>query len=547
MNVFWWQKEVIYQIYPRSFCDSNNDGIGDIKGIISKLDYLHDLGVGAIWLSPLYKSPNDDFGYDISDYYSINPEYGTLEDMKLLFEEARKRHIRIIMDLVVNHTSDEHQWFVKGINPNSKYHDYYIWKEGTISKKGVSKPPNNWQSHFTGSAWSKNSSNNKYYLHLFSPKQPDLNYHNPEVINEIKNIMRFWLDLGAAGFRCDVINMIYKSSFKNGRFRLFNVGEEYYLSQPGSHEILKQFHRDVLKPYGAFTVGETARIKKEDARAYVEDELSTLFQFEHTQVDQLLVPIFKIKYRPHKMKKVLLKWQQILPWNAIYFENHDMPRSINRFGDVGKHYDRSAKMIATLLLTIRGTSFIYQGQEIGMSNGNFTNYDDFHDIASKNVYKKLIATHLPSLLALKLTNNFNRDHARLPIAWTNINNGGFTKGIPWIQPFPLYKERNVKNSLLDNNSILNYYKKLIQLRKVYSCLQYGNFNPLELGKNIIAYYRELDNQTVLIVINLANKSATLSKPIEGEILISNIDTNKKIRLSRLKPYQALLIIEKKSI
>ena len=537
----WWHQRIIYQIYPRSFCDSNNDGIGDIQGIISKLDYLKSLGIGAIWLSPVYKSPNADNGYDIADYVDINPEYGTLDDMKQLIKEADKLDIKIVMDLVINHTSDEHAWFKASVDANSPYHDYYIWRPGII-KHGQEYPPNNWESQFTGSAWSKHPDNGLYYLHLFTSKQPDLNYHNPKVIDEVKSLMTFWLDLGVAGFRCDVINMIYKTSLADGKKRIFNVGKEHYLSQEGSHLLLKQFHHEVWKKYDAYTVGETVGLDSLKAQAYTEQQLETVFQFDHTSVDQWLLPIFRIKYRPKKMVKTLKKWQQILPWNTLFFENHDIPRSISRFGDSGKYYYQSGTMLLTIILTLRGTPFIYQGQEIGVINTNFTNIDEIDDVSSRNVYILLQKRFgISKKLAWKLVMNFCRDHARTPLAWSDADNGGFSKVKPWLRVSDSYRQINVAANLKDENSIWHYTQKAIAIRNNNKVLQTGTISFRNEQPDILSFTRALKGNSINIIINLGPKTRRLKQAITGNVVLNNYDSDSRVIIDKLSPYQAIII------
>jgi oligo-1,6-glucosidase len=537
----WWHQRVIYQIYPRSFCDSNGDGIGDIEGIISKLDYLKQLGVGALWLSPVYKSPNADNGYDIADYIDINPEYGTLDDMKRLLKEADIRDIKIIMDLVINHTSDEHRWFTQSIDPSSPYHDYYIWRPGIV-KDGNEYPPNNWESHFTGSAWSKHPDNGLYYLHLFAPKQPDLNYHNPKVVEEVKRLMKFWLDLGVAGFRCDVINMIFKTSLANGKKRLYAIGKEHYLSQAGSHLILKQFHDEVWQKYDAYTVGETVGLDGIKAQAYTDGQLETVFQFDHTAVDQLFLPLFRKRYRPALMRKTLQKWQQILPWNTLFFENHDIPRSISRFGDEGKYYYQSATMLATILMTLRGTPFVYQGQEIGCINTNFNTIDEIDDVSSRNVYDLVQQRfRLSKKMAFRLVMNFCRDHARTPLPWNSDANGGFTTGTPWLRLSDSYQRINVLTNMNKSKSIWHYYQNIIALRNSSPMLQTGAITFIKQHRDVLAFSRQLAHKHWTIYINLSSCWRKINKPITGKIIIDNYHDTGLFSQKRLAPYQALII------
>lgn len=536
----WWKTAVFYQIYPRSFCDSNNDGIGDIPGIISKLDYLKDLGINALWLSPVYKSPNTDFGYDVADYRSINPEYGTMADMEKLIAEAAKRDIKIIMDLVANHTSDEHEWFQKGRDPQSPHHDYYIWKEGKKDWRGKEVPPNNWASFFSGSAWTKDDTNGKYYLHLFAKKQPDLNYRNPKVIEEIKDIMRFWLDKGVAGFRCDVINLIYKKSFTDGKGNPFYIqGSEHYLSTAGGHRILKEIHREVLEPYGAFTVGETAGVNLRSAKRFVKNQLSTVFSFDHVSVDHWKAPTFRIKYQPEKLKAALLKWQRSGIWNTLFFENHDQPRSVSRFGDSKKYHAESGKMLATLLLTLPGTPFIYEGQEIGMTDPPARPAEDWKDIAAINTKRLLRSYGVPRSLAYRWASNVNRDNARTPMQWSNQKNGGFSKVDPWLPVNPNASHINVSASQNDPSSILNFYKQLIAFRQRTPAFLYGAMKVVNSGKNIFSYTRHYKNDTYLVVINMDDARRRSKIKFDGELLFSNYTADHDAQY--LRPFEVRIL------
>ncbi|MFA5687486.1 MAG: alpha-glucosidase [Bacilli bacterium] len=534
----YFHENVVYQIYPRSYKDANGDGVGDIKGIISKLDYLKLLGIGIIWLSPVYESPHDDMGYDVSNYYKIHKEYGTLEEMELLISEAKKRDIRIIMDLVVNHTSDEHEWFIKSKDVNSKYHDYYIWRKG---RKNNTRPPNNWQSNFSGSAWKYDKDVDKWYLHLFSEKQVDLNFHNKEVIEEVKKIIKFWMDKGIYGFRCDVINQIYKTSLDNGRQRIFLTGREHYLNQEGNHLILKELQRDVFSKYDSMTVGETFRVDFKNANKFLDDELDMVFQFDHVNVDRFSVPLFKKKYRPRKLKKILFNWQQNVSWNTNYLENHDQLRSIPRFGDEKNYYLESAKMLAMLTLLLKGTPFIYQGQEIGMLNIGTDNLEDIKDVAAVTVYNLLRKLLIPHRLALKLVNTINRDNARTPMQWDKTNHAGFTTGDPWLKVNPNYQDINVENNLKDPNSLFYFYQKLIKLRKEIKALSYGNFNALSTSGNLIAFTRTFGEDEYTVILNLTNKKRKNPLFLRGEVILSNYDETNYEDKKYLAPYEGALI------
>lgn len=544
MGRAWWKETVFYQIYPRSFCDSNGDGIGDIPGIISKLDYLKKLGIGAIWLSPVYRSPNHDNGYDISDYYDINPEYGTLDDMRRLFAEAAKREIRIIMDLVINHTSDEHPWFVESQKPGSPYRDYYIWKDARHKRNGKEVPPNNWISYFTGSAWQWHEGSRQYYLHLFSPHQPDLNFANPKVVEEVKKIMRYWLDMGASGFRCDAINVIYKTSFADGRYSTSHLpGAEYYMSQPGNHDVLKELHRDVLKPYGAFTVGEsTGKVSVETARKFTTDELDALFTFEHLTIDERGVPLVLRRYRPERLKRALVKWQGTLEWNTLFFENHDTERSINRFHMEGKYREKGATMLATLLLTLKGIPFIYEGEEIGMQNYPYVRVSEVQDPVAHGVYDKLRRYHVPKILAFRLAMKMCRDHARTPMQWDATSGAGFTTSPhPWRPIHPRHAETNVAVEAVDKNSIYSYYHELLCLRNSTPALQDGTCTIIPSGKDIFMYRREKDGDSYTIIVNMGQKKRRCPVVAADTTYVLGNYSAAKGQAGILRPYESVIV------
>jgi len=535
----WWHERVFYQIYPRSFNDSNGDGIGDIQGIIEKLPYLKKLGIGAIWLSPLYASPNYDIGYDISDYKAIHEEYGTMEDMKALIKAAAELDIKLVMDLVINHTSFAHKWFIESKNPESKYHKHYFWEKGKTTKSGKRLPPNNWQSMFTGSAWEYEPSNDMFYLHLFTKEQPDLNFDHPPVIEEVKDILRFWLDLGIAGFRCDVINCISKRSLENGRPKVYKTGQEHYLNTPGCHLILKELHNDVLSKYDAYTVGETMDITIHDAKEFLDNELTQVFAFDQVAVDHRSLPLFKKKYKPKNMIKALKKWQDTIDWNTLFYENHDVPRSISRFGSA-KYRFESATALAASILFLRGTPYIYQGQEIGMTNVAFKGINDLNDVSSINVYNLLRKLLFPKKIAWRFVNNFTRDHARTPMQWDDTKHAGFTKGTPWLMVNPNYKEINVAAQLEDDNSILRNYEKMIALRASDIALTKGNLVFLKSHKDILAISRKLGESQYLVVINLGNKKRKHRLNIDGELMYGNYGEyfdNQKV----LRPYEVQVI------
>lgn len=533
----WWKRKIIYQIYPMSFCDSNGDGIGDLPGIISRLDYLQRLGVGALWLSPVYPSPNKDNGYDISDYCEIHPNYGTLADMDRLIAEAKKRDIRIIMDLVINHTSDRHEWFQKSRRREEPYTDFYIWRKGEKGKK-----PTNWGSFFGEDCWEYDEVRGEYYLHLFAKEQPDLNYHNEKVIAAIEDVMRFWLDRGVAGFRCDVINIIYKEAIKNGRWRPALTGCEYYLSTPGCHRVLHRLNRDVLSRYDAFTVGETVFVTPkmaDDLENPQREELCTVFSFEHMETDCFKIKWFLRKFKPDRFFACLTKWQNALPWNTVYFENHDQPRSVSRYGNDAEYHDQSAKALATLLLTLRGTPFLYEGEEIGMTNFDFPDMEKVRDVESINIWNMGKRLHLPYGLRWRMIKTKSRDNARTPMQWNDSINGGFSAGTPWLSVNGNYPRINVKRQEDDPGSVLSYYRQLIAFRNGSRVLQEGDFTELYRKNGVYAYRRACDGETLTVVISLAEGER--KNPASGEVVCSNY--GRETAPARLAPYEALVLRE----
>ena len=536
-DIPWWKQKIIYQIYPMSFCDSNGDGIGDLPGIISRLDYLQRLGVGALWLSPVYPSPNKDNGYDISDYCEIHPNYGTLADMDRLIAEAKKRDIRIIMDLVINHTSDRHEWFQKSRRREEPYTDFYIWRKGEKGKK-----PTNWGSFFGEDCWEYDEVRGEYYLHLFAKEQPDLNYHNEKVIAAIEDVMRFWLDRGVAGFRCDVINIIYKEAIKNGRWRPALTGCEYYLSTPGCHRVLHRLNRDVLSRYDAFTVGETVFVTPKMADDLVNpqrEELCTVFSFEHMETDCFKIKWFLRKFKPDRFFACLTKWQNALPWNTVYFENHDQPRSVSRYGNDAEYHDQSAKALATLLLTLRGTPFLYEGEEIGMTNFDFPDMEKVRDVESINIWNMGKRLHLPYGLRWRMIKTKSRDNARTPMQWDDSINGGFSAGMPWLSVNGNYPRINVKRQEDDPGSVLAYYRKLIAFRNGSRVLQEGDFTELYRKNGVYAYRRACDGEALTVVISLAEGER--KNPASGEVVCSNY--GRETAPARLAPYEALVLRE----
>jgi len=568
----WWQKEVGYQIYPRSFYDSNNDGIGDLNGITAKLDYLKELGITLIWVCPIFKSPMDDNGYDISDYYDVNPEFGTKEDLERLIKEAEKRGIKIILDLVINHTSDEHEWFLEALkNPESKYRNYYIFKRG---KNGL--PPTNWRSHFGGSAWEKvegeadKNGNEMYYLHLFTKKQPDLNWENPEVREELYKMVNYWLEKGIAGFRVDAINSIKKDeNYLNlpvdGADGLaYNV--KYTLNQPGIEEFLSKLAKETFKKYNCMTVAETPMLEYERYNDFIGEDgfFSMIFDFSYADLDMTkggfyysLRDIPTIELRNAIFESQLT--QQKYGWGAPFLENHDLPRSLNKFfGE--KANETNAKLLGNVFFFLRGTPFIYQGQEIGMDNFVRKDISEFDDIASKDQYQRALGEKFSTEEALYFVNKRSRDNSRTPMQWGNSKNAGFSENEnikSWIKLTGSQAVTNVKNQLNDEKSIFAHYKKMIDLRqngKYSDCLIYGEFIPVPLeNEKIIAYVRKYGNQKILCISNfscqkqevklndiakaLGKKEITL-----GEILINNFDKiGKDDKKLNLEGFQSLLV------
>ena len=537
MEQKWWHESVVYQIYPRSFMDTNHDGIGDLQGIISKLDYLKELGIDVIWLSPVYKSPNDDNGYDISDYCDIMDEFGTMDDMDRLLDEGNKRGIKIVMDLVVNHTSDEHKWFIEARkSKDNEYRDYYVWRDGFNDKE-----PNDLESMFSGSAWELDKQTNQYYLHLFSKKQPDLNWENPKVRNEVYKMMNYWIDKGIGGFRMDVIDLIGKLPDK-----------KITANGPKLHEYIQEMNRETLRDKDLLTVGETWGATPEIGKMYSDparNELSMIFQFEHIMLDQEGEEKWDLKQlNLLDLKRILSKWQTALGdegWNSLFWNNHDLPRIVSRWGNDKEYRVKSAKMLATLLHGMKGTPYIYQGEELGMTNVKFDNIEDYNDIESLNMYKERISKGYKHEEIMESIYAKGRDNARTPIQWDDSEYGGFSTSKPWLAVNKNYKYINAKNCLKDNDSIFYHYKKLIEIRKSNETIIYGDYNLLcEDDKNIFAYTRKLDGDTILVVCNFYNIETKIN--YEGdyeslEILISNY-SDSSINLSNLKlrPYEAIM-------
>ena len=557
MEKRWWKESVVYQIYPRSFCDSNGDGIGDLNGITSKLDYLKELGVDVIWLSPVYKSPNDDNGYDISDYQDIMDEFGTMEDFDRMLATAHEKGIKIMMDLVVNHTSDEHKWFIESRkSTDNPYRDYYIWRPA----KEDGSLPNNWGSCFSGPAWEYDKTTDMYFLHLFSKKQPDLNWDNPVVRQEVFDMMNWWLEKGVDGFRMDVISLISKEQPElpdkepgiNG-YATFNVSA----NGPHVHEYLQEMRQKALNNADTITVGECSGVTLEEAKKYArsdEKELNMVFQFEHMDVDS---DEKAGKWTTRKMdlrdlKKILTRWQkglQDIAWNSLYWENHDQPRSVSRFGNDSDEYrEISAKMLATCIHMMQGTPYVYQGEELGMTNCPFNTLENFRDLESINAFHELTEQGKMTEEEMMAAIGYKgRDNARTPMQWDDSANAGFSgaDATPWIMVNPNYTKINAKDQVSREDSVFKYYQKLIKLRHESDLIVYGTYDLiLDDDKDIYAYIRTLGDEKLIVYCNFSENTREVELPEEftdGKILISNYNdaaVNTKITL---RPYEAIVI------
>jgi oligo-1,6-glucosidase len=557
MKKHWWKESVIYQIYPRSFKDSNGDGIGDIPGIISKLDYLKELGIDVVWLSPVYKSPNDDNGYDISDYQNIMDDFGTMEDWELLLKEMHDRGLKLIMDLVVNHSSDEHQWFMESKrSKDNPYRDYYIWRPGKDGKE-----PNNWQSTFSGSAWQYDENTEEYYLHIFSKKQPDLNWDNPKLRQELYDMMRFWLDKGIDGFRMDVINFISKvdglPDAPNPEGKKYVSGSRYFMNGPRIHDYLQEMHRETLADYDVMTVGEMPGVNVEQAKLYTDEsrnEVNMVFQFEHVDLDS--GPGGKWDLKPLQLtdlKENFTKWQMGLEdigWNSLYLNNHDQPRMVSRFGNDKQYRVESAKMLATFLHMLKGTPYVYQGEEIGMTNVRFDSIDDYKDIETLNMYdEKVNQQGEDPAKVMESIYVKGRDNARTPFQWDDSEHGGFTTGTPWIQVNPNYPQINARQAVADENSIYHYYRELIQLWKEQPIIVHGRYDILlPEDENIYVYTRTLDSQKLLVILNFTSEEQSFTLPADlqdkkSNVLVSNYEPAPEYVSSiPLRPYEAIVYL-----
>ena len=551
----WYKDAVIYQIYPRSFKDSNGDGIGDIRGIIEKLDYIKDLGVNAVWLSPCYKSPNADNGYDISDYRDIMQEFGTLDDWQEMTDGLHFRGIRLIMDLVVNHTSDEHPWFTESRkSKDNPYRDYYIWRKGR--GKNGQRPPNNWTSRFGGPAWTRDDVTGEWYLRLFTPKQPDLNWDNPKVREEVADICKYWLDKGVDGFRCDVITYISKrEGLPRGKFNPVMCGDEHFTHGPKIHEYLHELYVNVLSKYDCMTVGEAAGATVDTALQYTAEdrqELDTVFHFEHAEAD-MAMHIFPKKLKLTHLKEIFERWQFGLAgkaWNSLYYENHDQPRALGRYtGDFGINRLAAAKMLAVSYYFQQGTPYIYQGQEIGMLNYPFVSLDEYKDQFVEQV-RKMLGGFEPILrpIAKKILLHRARDHARTSMQWDTSANAGFTDGTPWFVTHPNYTKINVAEAEADENSILNFYKKLNRYRIGNELIKKGSYLPMfKNHKDIYAYERWYNGERLVVICNFKNKIVKSKMP--GDLVYNKCsleihnygyDRPQLLDQLNLRPYEALV-------
>lgn len=543
----WYKEAVFYQIWPRSFCDGNGDGIGDLAGVLSKLDYIKSLGVDAIWFSPLYQSPNADYGYDISDYRRISEDYGTLELFQQVIDEAHKRELKVVMDLVVNHTSDEHRWFRESRKSrDNPYHDYYIWRDG----KGK-KPPNNWLSLFEGGAWEYEEKLNQYYLHLFAKKQPDLNHDNPKVREEVKAIMRFWLERGVDGFREDVITFISKEDGLPNGFPLpTGCGIEHYRKGPHLHEYLSEY-KAVLDEYDAFTVGEAPMMTPETALEYItegpEQKLDMMFHFQHMEADCFMMDWVPTPFRLKHLKKVYRNWQHKLygkAWNALYLENHDHPRIIDRYGST-KYRVESGKMLATMYICQSGTPFIYQGQEIGMTNIRLPELEMYEDVFTQNNYRIYRKLGMPHNKVMNIAKRVSRDNARTPMQWSSAPNAGFSTGQPWFYVNPNYPQLNVEEAEKDPDSILHYYRKLLRFRKENPVVIYGDYKEHYADSNqLFVYERNLQGKRLLVINSFTEEPVSFRVPDgfdleKGRLVLHNYPVPKpEINLFRTRPYES---------
>ena len=550
----WWHKSVVYQIYPKSFNDTTGSGQGDIKGITEKLDYLKKLGVEVLWLTPMYKSPQNDNGYDISDYYSIDESYGTMEDFEEMLREAHKRDIKIVMDIVVNHTSTENEWFKKSEEGDSEYKDFYIWKDAVNGKE-----PTNWQSKFGGNAWKWSEKRKQYYLHLFDVTQADLNWENEKVRKKVYEMIKYWLNKGVDGFRFDVINLISKDQrFLNddgSDTRFVPDGRRFYTDGPKIHEYLKEIHKEAFGENELLTVGEMSSTSLENCVRYSnpqEKELSMAFSFHHLKVDYPNGEKWvKAPFDFVELKRILSKWQIGMyegnGWNATFWTNHDQPRALSRFGDDKNFHEKSGKMLATVLHGLQGTPYVYQGEEFGMTNPYFDKIEKYQDVESKNMYKILRDKGLSEEEVLDILMQKSRDNSRTPVQWNDTKNAGFTSGTPWIGIPENYKKINAENALKDNNSIFYHYQNLIQLRRTEEILITGRYEDIDLeNKKVYAYKRVGENEELIVISNFYDEVTEFDvKGLDLEkafILLSNYVQSPEIKEDKiiLKPYESII-------
>ena len=542
------KKSVVYQIYPKSFQDSNGDGFGDLKGVIQRLDYIKTLGVDYIWMTPFFVSPQKDNGYDVEDYYNIDPRYGTMEDFEELAKEAKARGISLMLDMVFNHTSDRNEWFQKALAGDEKYKNFYIFRKG----KANGEPPTNWESKFGGNAWEYVEKFDEYYLHLFDVSQPDLNWENEEVRKEIQKVVRFWMGKGVKGFRFDVVNLISKGSYEDD---FEGDGRRFYTDGPKIHQYLQELNEMTFGTDAEIiTVGEMSSTSMENCYQYASEEgkeLSMVFSFHHLKVDFMgnekwvLVP-----FDFRKLKKILFDWQTNMAkhhaWNAVFWCNHDQPRVVSRFGDEGKYWKESAKMLAGVIHCMRGTPYIFQGEEIGMTNAGFTRIEQYQDVESLNHFRILQEKGISKEGAYEILKVHSRDNSRTPMQWSEESQGGFTEGMPWIQVNPNYKEINAKRELEDKDSIFAYYQKLIALRKEYDVIAYGDFEALAMEHpEIFAYKRTWEGKELLAIHNFYGKETKWDAGVDLEgytCLLSNYKEHKiEGENISLKPYESVIL------
>ncbi|WP_163877724.1 glycoside hydrolase family 13 protein [Paenibacillus favisporus] len=555
MNETWWKEAAVYEIYPVSFMDTNGDGKGDLRGIISKLDYLKDLGIDVIWICPIYESPGKDNGYDISDYYAINPEFGTMEDFDDLLQEAHARGMKIMMDLVLNHTSDQHPWFKESrSSTDNPKRSFYIWR-----KRVNGLYPNNWESYFSGSVWEMDPETNEYYMHLYSKHQPDLNWRNEDMVHELYQMIRWWLEKGVDGFRFDAIAHIVKAKglpdADNPQHLPVVRAYQLFSNLEKVHFMLKKLNEEVLMDYDIMTVGETSGLGPEQALEYVGDqrhELNMVFQFEHMTLDSASNGTGKWESRAWtllELKKVMSRWQTTLHnqgWNANYLGNHDQPRAVSRFGNDKQYRVQSAKMLATFMLTLEGTPYIYQGEEIGMTNAAFDQIGDYRDVETLNYYEQSHLQGKPIGQTMQAIQAKSRDNARTPMQWDDGPQAGFTTGEPWIKVNPNYTDVNVASAMKDPDSIYHYYKRMLSLRKTHKALIYGEYKLLlPLDPDLYVYTRTLDQDTILVILNFFDDTPVMEWPktlrgMSRDLLISNYDLPPDAEGDRieLRPYEA---------